>query len=394
MKFNRALADKLSFQVVLLYAYAVLASFLVFNGRMPGLFAILALVPLLRLPVVMAYGVPRRMSLDFKLVALLLACCYAALFLQWAFTPDYVDFRGRSITEFSTLMLAGNSLWLLAGLAISNARYERSDIISLGLIAVALVMLIPNLGDGMVIVYSTLLESGGDSVNHLIVAEMFVVLVFAAFSFASGLGRWLVIPCAAFLLFAAGGRSSFYLGILAILLAQFVMASYKERVVLLVFVGLFATWAGAFLLQADDSLVERMLFSSGVDEDGSFQEREGLYRVGLSLLPEQILFGGPALYARENRSVGSYIHNLLSVWQFFGLIPFLLMSAMLGRALMRVRAEFIRFKDDVIYKFGALLCVYVSLSVAVSKSVGFPLLWLALGFWGGRALALRRGGGH
>ena len=383
MKLTRQFSGLASTVAVMSYAFVTLASFLVLKERTSGFLFLLALIPIFYLPASNRVHLLLR-SVDMRLLCLVLATCVGALLLQAVVQPDYTDNDGRSVRAFASSTMVANCLWMFAGMGMSPYLIRRSNVLTAILLAACLAVVIPNLGEAMLIAYSDLAESGLEGVNHLMVAEMLLLVSFFAYSVSGPVLRPLAMAVAAFLLFAGGGRSSFYFG-LGIMGMLEMFGSGRTGKFTIAIGAVLVLGAAAYVgVDSGDSLVQHMLFSEGVGGDESYSERGQFLKDGLEMLPEQIAFGNPGLFARMHRTVGAYIHNILSVWQFFGLVPFLLLVALLLRLAFKVR-RYVRNIDDPMTRFGILCFAYAFVGILFSKFVGFPFLWFAIGFWCVRA---------
>ena len=122
-----------------------------------------------------------------------------------------------------------------------------------------------------------------------------------------------------------------------------------------------------------------MLLSEG--EDGSLNARGDLFIKSLEHLPKSILYGDPTYIAYEAGSMGSYIHNILSMWQFFGLLPFILILVIYARALLIMKNRMEKGDLTVMEEFACMILIYSSVSIVLSKSVVFYWMWFSAGYW-------------
>ena len=83
--------------------------------------------------------------------------------------------------------------------------------------------------------------------------------------------------------------------------------------------------------------------------------------------------------------LGAYIHNVLSVWQQFGLIPFLLYSGLsVAAAAIPAWIIFGRLSDDPAWTLTLYVGSFALLLVIIAKSVFWPLPALAWGLLAGQ----------
>jgi len=75
---------------------------------------------------------------------------------------------------------------------------------------------------------------------------------------------------------------------------------------------------------------------------------------------------------------GSYIHNWLSFWDFFGLGPFLLSIFIMIFVMYKTTVLFIHDTDSAIKEFIFMCSILTIMSVIVGRSYGYLYIWLAL----------------
>jgi len=121
------------------------------------------------------------------------------------------------------------------------------------------------------------------------------------------------------------------------------------------------------VIDVESQAIRDILFLDGFGEDASFNARVQLYNEALPHLQATGYFG-------------TYIHNLLSAWQFFGFFVFLGIALALLYCLHRAMTT-LKHNPTTTDVFGAFMVIYVIISMIVGKSVMYNLLWFVLGFW-------------
>lgn len=180
--------------------------------------------------------------------------------------------------------------------------------------------------------------------------------------------------------FAGGGRASFYIGVGSILVYELLFVTARWRVAAFVLLGSALGALLALWLNIDLEQVEKMLFLRGLEADSSFLERSDALERELKMFPAQAAIGDPGLIVKEYGSIGIYIHNILSAWQFCGSLPFVGLLALLLYLLPRVQS-FAKADQSPMATFSTLCFIYAVIGSLVAKYVGFFHLWFALGFW-------------
>ena len=143
---------------------------------------------------------------------------------------------------------------------------------------------------------------------------------------------------------------------------------------------LFSVGVNNGYIDPESRAVKEILFLDGVENDGSFQARAALFRESLPLLADQFWIGNYALVAEVQGGFAGYSHNLLSAWQFYGFYVFVAIILSLIYSLRRAVKQ-VKISARPVNIFGVFMLVYVTISVIISKYVGWNLLWFTLGFW-------------
>lgn len=206
-------------------------------------------------------------------------------------------------------------------------------------------------------------------------------------------GLWALITCAvvesrrerATLVVAAvvilallNSRTSLYAFLVTI---PFIFRMSLARIAILILVMVAGIWGVLALLEGQEGLIDRMFMSVITGEDSSINSRMLQFEIGLDRLADRWFLGDYAGDVREFGGFGFYLHNMLSYWQQFGLLPFLLLLLLWGRAMQRARRCFASDAAwaDPDLRFFVLGLVFFGFEILFSRSYAFPLQWLILG---------------
>jgi len=221
--------------------------------------------------------------------------------------------------------------------------------------------------------------------SHLLIAEWVVFLLVGSYAFAGRYFRTLIIIVAVVALFSLQGRSSTLFTATSFML----FGLLTERSRFLVTLALGATILGLlYYFVPIETLVEdtnqfqldRMLLTEDTLDD-SLEDRTSILWFSISHLPTMAWFGDPTFLAEKAFTMGSYIHNLLSVWQFFGLIPLIIMVVMIFKSLRIMLRTILSGSPSVMDEAAAILLIYATISVIFSKSIVFHWIWFSVGYW-------------
>lgn len=320
----------------------------------------------------------------YILLSVLIFSLLLSLILQQMFQEDLVDTYGRSAKAQTREIFIVGMIWLLCGAAIQRIKINYSTLLSILLLVFLSYNVIKGIDDGFMISYGTLSESRDDGIvlNHLLMGESATMLLALAFASATRYLRLLVFILGTAILFALGGRGalfSFVVAILCFLLVRQPLSYTVGFVILSVGIAIILI-TSVITLGPNDPYISRMLFLEGIGADSSAAAREYFLQQSLNALPTQALIGDPGFLIHRFGSLGAYIHNLLSAWQFFGVFPFLLFCYFII-----VIAKFIfKHRRDtplMIDEFGLIVFFQCVISVIIAKSINFHAFWFVLGFW-------------
>ena len=142
------------------------------------------------------------------------------------------------------------------------------------------------------------------------------------------------------------------------------------------FVGLVLGGAEAF------SANERMaVVLKGISDDGSFVDRVDQLSVGLSHIYNNPIFGDYGGTVRDFGFVGAYIHNVMSYWQQFGAIVFLIFLYLIGN-LFILCVKRMASHDVISIELEPLffLGLFVIILVFFARSYSWYLAWMYIGY--------------
>ena len=190
--------------------------------------------------------------------------------------------------------------------------------------------------------------------------------------------RLIIVLVALFCLTMLNTRTSLYAFIMAI---PFLFRLKLGRAGILMAIIVSALIFLAPMLQSQENLIGRMYGSIFSGEDSSMKSRLIQFDVGLTALAEHWFIGDYAGQVRDFGEYGAYMHNILSYWSQFGLIPFLLIISIWVRATRRAFRHINSSNnwEDPDSLFFVLALVYFGVEVFASRSYLYFMAWLVLG---------------
>lgn len=304
---------------------------------------------------------------------------------QSALNLSVVDLDGRSSINYVASFWGVGALWCLSGAAIAAAWVPPSRL-GAGAILLGLLGLLWVATDGLLVVHYGRLSDGlgGVRFSHLNTSDYAVFVLALAYGLAVGWLRIVVVLAAVVVLFGLGGRTALICFITAAVGHQAFFVANSARARLLASLALVLVLVPAILTLAQSGAADLagkdLLFTEGYSSDSSVLARLDHILLGGEDLFRQALFGDPSLIAKRFNSMGSYMHNLLSAWQFYGVVFFAVLLFSLFGCMRFAMGHARLFLDPVTVTFAVLL-TYVVFAVLIGRAVNFYLLWLVLGFW-------------
>lgn len=183
-------------------------------------------------------------------------------------------------------------------------------------------------------------------------------------------------------LFYIGARSEF-VGLLALAPFLFFMHCTETRTRLLLMMSgiIFAT---LFLILFAHEIPNwfagsRQAGLLDLSEDNSWLGRQRLLEIGLQAIRDNPFFGefaGEVIHAGQ----GGYIHNILSVWRQYGIVPFVIFCGLLIYGMIDAfDAIFFRGERDSVAKLSLYFNLTSILLLVAAKSVYWPVMAFAWG---------------
>lgn len=186
------------------------------------------------------------------------------------------------------------------------------------------------------------------------------------------------------LLFFMGSRADFgtFLILLPVALSLTLSPLMQSMVYIL---GVILTAIGLLIIDLDKLTVSRHSQIFNLEQFTSLMARNEFFQWGMERLAASPLFGDYGGTLEVRGTIGSYIHNLFSVWQAFGFLPFIIYTALV--VIVVFIAIFLFFKQgrqlDRQAQLVVMLGLITAIEVIAAKSLGWPHVALAWGLAAG-----------
>jgi hypothetical protein len=392
MRISKTVVANILLFMVLGHITLRILEILLFKRPIFGLAYLLLVIPLVGFYLKMLYFlIIHRKRLDYTAFLLFLSFfsfgCFA-LFMQYNFHSELFDSLGRSSFEFTKMLFIVSMLWMLTGFAIVNAHIKKSNMIAIVILLMVSGLIVSNLSDSMLISYADLTKESESefAINHLAISDYILFMLYFAYSISSGSTKSLIFFMTPIIMFSLGGRAAFFLGTCSIIMVEFLYNNLKMTFFQLLFtIGILIFLTTLFSKMFLNVGAERMLLVYGIAKDGSFIERTETFWVSIQELSNQVWYGDPGFLIRQFGSIGYYIHNGLSAWQFYGFGFFMVFVVAILVSIKRFwmnRQQVFHASFDV---FKSLILVYGVLSIIFAKFIGFFFIWFSIGLWLGHS---------
>lgn len=324
------------------------------------------------------------MTVGGLLTVMLLGSISISVLLQNLLLNDSIIIEGMTPGVVSLTYLLVGMVWFFLGASVQAISPEGLNRKIIFLPAVVLLLcVIANLNEGLILDYKSISsEKAGDlEISHLTIGSYAVIASLMAIAFFNRPFKLIACVVGALLFFFLGGRANLFIFILTCGIFYLPKLGLTRSVIVFFALALFSV-ALLFVFNFDltDPQVQKMIFYDGISQDQSEVARDIFFQGALEGLSRQALYGDPAYLIEKFYSLGAYSHNLLSAWQFFGMVPFFIFSTSIVYVLRKIISHRSVLKNPM-DEFGVLLFIFCVISVVFAKSINFNPFWMALGFW-------------
>lgn len=312
--------------------------------------------------------------------------------LQSTLFAHYVDLYGRSSLQFLIENTLYAIFYIFMGFVLIKLNILKDNKKAiLFLLATFFVIWDVSEGEGFINYYNLAnnLEIGGEvEVNHMVLGPLFYFLFIFIYSLSK---TWVKIFSAVmilYMLFVLGGRGDLILFLLSIVTLEIVKGLNVKRWMFILMAFLLASTL--FLLNfsnmSDNDFISRMIISDGLKNDESYLARVQIFEVGLRELPSQFFVGNISSLIKNHNNLGAYIHNFISIWQFYGFFVFLCVFFIFfyGVKYIKIlRDKNLLEMSCVKYDFYVLILCSAIYGLLLMKAANYYIFWIAIGsIWG------------
>ena len=195
---------------------------------------------------------------------------------------------------------------------------------------------------------------------------------------------WYIAIISLVTLFLLHSRGAFIIFLLAVLIGYNILPNFKKLTVAFTFSVILIVFA--LLIGLEYIFVNERMVGIVVNpfEDPSFLTRILLAKSGLDDIVDFTFRGRYGGQIEVFGYIGYYIHNILSYWRQFGLIPFILVIIssiyLPWRLIHRSSKGFLSGVSSSYRRLLVVLFIYCVLSIILAKAFEWYFLWLYVGY--------------
>ena len=236
------------------------------------------------------------------------------------------------------------------------------------------------------------LSLGGESfaVNQLMARSVFMVFILAYYS-GRDIQRWASTILALLAIYLLGSRTEFYVLLIFLFLHMFLMMIFGNvkhklfKVGFLIF-GLMALLI-YFTLEAFQ-LTNRMTVVTNLETDASWQHRKVIFENAWQQTLTEPITGIHGRHLFDNNI--DLIHNMLSVFQNFGLFAFMTFFLLLFYSLVLSGMNMVSKTHNNRFIFNSVFCVSLGASILVALMFSKSYLWSVIYIYLGLVVGLKK----
>lgn len=306
-------------------------------------------------------------------------------FSQFMFYDNMVDENGRNTFDFMLAISLLAISWFLIGGILSKFeifnQYNKFFIIFVFSLSCILTL---DSFDGLFVDYYQLTAIRNDDIkiHHLSLTEplTYIIFLLLAMGYTSKL-KWIYVFLAILTFLSLGGRTAFFCLVSTIFLYELLLSNtliFQVKIVI-------STLISFLLLTAlnieNNIFFEKLFFKDGLSSDSSFKGRIEFLSDFFDGVTGQFAIGNPNFFIYKHNDFGTYSHNILSIYQFYGIILFILVLYVINHIARRIYFLKLIYSKNLLDVFGILMFIYVILSMLLGKSVLYGPFWFILGFF-------------
>lgn len=374
---------------ILVLLTRILANFNLFN------YGLSVVLPLVFIPLYFIYNFKNLAKINFRtlpkeyfLFILLVLGVIIPTVLQSVILDNLTDITGRDTFDFMVVIGSLSLSWLCIGSVISDIEKinKSASYLILILLFYILYLLSSSMNNTILVDYYYLSELRADDIviQHLSLTEPLTYILFLvlALGYTKKI-KYVYMLLVTLMFFALGGRTAFFCLLLTLFIYELInskLINFLLKIFLLFILTIFISFFALVDFESNIFL-DKIFFSEGLDSDASYTSRMELFFDFFDGFLEQFVIGNPNFLINKYNNLGSYIHNVLSVFQFYGFFTFAIVIYNIYYISINIINHKIFRSKNSMDIFGVLMFIYAVLALLIGKAVNFGPFWFILGFW-------------
>ena len=213
-----------------------------------------------------------------------------------------------------------------------------------------------------------------DHHNYIMMADALALLSIIVFSIQSSLGRKIICFLISLIgLYVLKSRASLYA---FCLLGIVMLIRFDKRFSWLALIGCLALLVKFDFFEFVRSVANHRMFRVFIGVDASANMRNDMLRLGIEGIRNNWFFGEYMGDVLQKSKTGNYIHNLLSYWRQFGLIPFTMFILLLLKNYTNLIYAFLNHRLNSKLEFILFFGFYSLLLILFARSFHYSGIWL------------------
>lgn len=367
----------------------VLANFNLFN------YSLSVIMPLIFIPLFFIYNFEGVFKVDFRtipkeyfLFILLFFGIAIPTVLQFIILDNLTDINGRETFDFMMAIGSLSISWMLIGSIISDVQgFNKNQYYLISIVFFYILYLLSSSINYTILVdyyYLTKLRADDIVIQHLSLTEplTYILFLFLALGYNKKT-KYIYILLIVTVFFSLGGRTALFSLLLTLIFYEVINSKMLNLLFKIVFVFILTISLSVFSLFDFESniFIDKILLTKGLESDASYESRMELLLDFFEGFLSQFAIGNPNLLIYKYNNLGSYVHNILSVYQFYGFFTFSIVLYNIYYVSTKLFKHKIFLSKNSLDIFGVLMFIYAVLSLLTGKAVSFGPFWFILGFW-------------
>jgi len=210
---------------------------------------------------------------------------------------------------------------------------------------------------------------------HLSLGDSYAIWSILTLSIIKRKNRFIFYLITLLFLFLLSSRGAFYCYLLA---APFLARTNKQGFISFLPILIL----GIVILSFSFIIYDHRMFPFVYGSDLSLQFRITILKTNLPDILKNWFLGDYCGYLRYDPPANNYLHNILSIWRQFGLIPMVLTLTLIMLSFLDVRSHFTGNKPETIKFIIIALFIYLLSATVFAKGYNYVQLFLIFGFIG------------